>query len=110
MKYKCKWCNCDIEITQSEKAKTGMKKLDDHEGSCFRRLNPNFESIMRKVTELPLMKRPERDDVEATIKYLHESLGKIPSEGRVLKFHMFLQTNPSDKECEDFVILMRKLA
>jgi len=37
MKYQCKWCKKEIEITQSEKAKTGLKKLDEHEMGCFKK-------------------------------------------------------------------------
>lgn len=51
MKYNCKWCDAEIDISQSEKAKTGLKKVTDHEIECFKKSNPNFGKIMGAANE-----------------------------------------------------------
>lgn len=109
MKYNCKWCKCDVEISQSDKAKTGMRRLHDHEADCFKKHFPKFESLVeRVVADKTTRSAPDKFDMQGIIKYLHESLGYVPSETQVLRFHMYLQTNPSAKECEDFGIMLRR--
>ena len=49
MKYRCKWCHKEIEIPQSERAKTGLKMLEDHETECFKELHPEFGGYLMFV-------------------------------------------------------------
>jgi hypothetical protein len=52
---------------------------------------------------------PERFDMRGIIKYLHEKMGKLPSETNVLRFSMLLETNPTEKECREFILLLKKV-
>ena len=111
MKFKCPYCQEEIEITQSERAKTGFKKFDDHKAACFRKRNPNFGKIMEaayKASELPEV--PKKYDMQGIIGYLHRSLGRIPTETECLRFNMLLETNPSKQECHDFAVLLRRMS
>jgi hypothetical protein len=38
IKIRCSICEQVIEITQSEKAKHGLKKFEDHKAACFKEL------------------------------------------------------------------------
>jgi hypothetical protein len=112
MKYTCKHCGNAIEIPQSEKAKTGLKLLKDHEMECFKKRNPNFGTIMREVftesvnTEF-YPKIPDRFNRREIIAYLDKGLKRIPTESEVLRFNMLLQTNPTKKDCWDFMKLLK---
>jgi hypothetical protein len=115
MKYKCKWCHREIEILQSEKAKTGLKKLQDHETECFKRQNPNFVRIVNTAQEKAFkpeiwLEIPNKFDVQGIIKYLHESLGRLPTEGESLRFHLVLNNAQgiSKEECAGFIQLLKK--
>jgi hypothetical protein len=46
MKFACRHCHKEIEITQSERSKFGMKKLEDHEAECLQKMYPNFGRIV----------------------------------------------------------------
>jgi hypothetical protein len=113
MKYRCKWCHKEIEIPQSERAKTGLKMLEDHETECFKELHPEFGGYVRssqKPTTGPEV--PGKFDMEGIIGYLHQCFGRIPTEDEALRFHVFLNSSqyaPSKSECEDFVKLMGAL-
>lgn len=114
MKYRCKWCNEEITISQSDYAKTGLKLLKDHEEDCFKSHYPNFGQDLEKIlTETDGPEVPARTDTQGIIKYLHELLGRIPTEGETLRFRMFLNAfpyAPSKIECEDFVKLLKVFA
>ena len=108
MKYNCKWCNAEIDISQSEKAKSGLKKVTDHEIECFKKKNPNFGKIMSEVQKSNFIKPvPRKFDMQEIIGYLHQEMGRIPSESDVLRFNMLLETNPTVYECREFVKLLR---
>ena len=112
MKYNCKWCGQPVNITQSEKAKTGLKNLTDHEDECFKKRNPNFGKIfeiVHKRDDNPEV--PDKFDMSGIIAYLHKFLGRIPTEDECLRFHMFLlsPTKPTKTECEDFVKILKQV-
>ena len=115
MKFKCPYCQEEIEITQRERAKSGFKKFDDHKAACFRKQNPDFGKIMdfaermRKEVEI-LPEVPEKHDMNGIISYLHRAFGRIPTESECLRFHMLLQTTSSKQECWDFTKLLRSMS
>jgi hypothetical protein len=51
-------------------------------------------------------------DMQKIIGYLHDNLGRIPTENECMRFHMFLGTfpagvSPSNRECQKFVNLLK---
>ena len=52
---------------------------------------------------------PKQFDMMGIIGYLHKNLGWIPSEIEVLRFNMFLETKPTEKDCQDFIKLLQKV-
>jgi hypothetical protein len=103
MKVQCSLCKKEIEITQSERAKHGLKKFDDHRAECVKKL---MQDCTSSVLHKPTPPVPDKFDMQAIIGYLHNEMGKIPSETDVLRFNMLLETNPTPGECQNFVKLL----
>jgi hypothetical protein len=114
MKFRCRWCHEDIEISQTERAKNGLKKLEDHEVECFKQRNPNFGKIFAAThSPPPHTPVPDKFDMQGIIKYLHHNLGRLPTENECLRFHMFLgtyQQKPTDGECKEFINLLKEVS
>lgn len=110
MKFKCKWCHEDVEISQTERAKNGLKKLADHEAECFKQRNPNFGKIFAAAHRETGLTVPDKHDMQGIIRCLHKNLARMPTENECLRFHMFLGTyrqKPTDAECRDFINLLK---
>jgi hypothetical protein len=52
---------------------------------------------------------PIQFDMMSIIGFLHENLGRMPSETEVLRFNMLLETKPTEKECKDFAALLKRV-
>lgn len=104
MKRQCSICKEEIEITQSERAKHGLKLFDDHKAECVKKL---MQGGLRPILNEPANPVPNKFDMQAIIGYLHREMGRIPSESDVLRFNMLLESNPTQRECQDFVRLLK---
>jgi hypothetical protein len=99
MKIKCPICHEEIELTQSERARSGYKKFEDHKAACFKA--SGYAEIMNKAAQRDselrsIAQRPEeppqKDDVYTeggenitqVIRRLHLKLGRIPTETETL--------------------------
>jgi hypothetical protein len=98
MKLKCPFCHEEIELTQSERAKHGYKKFEDHKAACFK-ASGYAETMNRamkrsEVVDPDIMPTPQaqEDDVYTeggenitqVIRRLHLKFGRIPTESETL--------------------------
>jgi hypothetical protein len=84
MKLNCPYCGKEIEITQSEKAKHGYKKLEDHKVNCAR--VKNAVRIINQATSQSTgdVITDKGENVTTIIRRLHAQLGRIPTETETL--------------------------
>jgi hypothetical protein len=88
MKLNCPYCKEEIEITQSEKAKHGYKKLEDHKVNCL--LVKNAVCILNQAINQVVIRSPEDiisdkgENITDIIRRLHTQLGRIPTESETL--------------------------
>ena len=88
MKFRCPYCNEEIEITQSERAKHGDKKFDAHKAECFKAKHGDMISFMnqgcREVCYPDDVISDEGGNIDNIIRRLHIQLGRIPMASEIM--------------------------
>lgn len=88
MKLNCPYCGEEIEITQSERAKHGYKKLEDHKVDCTRVKNAvrllNQVASQSPYFEITDVISDKGENVSGIIRRLDKQLGRIPTESETL--------------------------
>ena len=84
MKVNCPYCGEEIEITQSERAKRGYKKLEDHKANCMR-----VKNAVRLLNQVTIQSSDDvisdkGENVTDIIRRLHRQLGRIPTESETI--------------------------
>jgi len=84
MKVNCPYCGEEIEITQSERAKHGYKKLEDHKANCMR-----VKNAVRLLNQVTIQSSDDvisdkGENVTDIIRRLHRQLGRIPTESETI--------------------------
>lgn len=100
MKLTCPYCKEEIELTQSERAKIGYKKFEDHKAECFTRSNPKFMSHFNQIST------PQPDDdftsegenITTVIRRLHTQLGRTPIESELIQEMIRLRSTKKNEE------------
>jgi hypothetical protein len=88
MKFKCRWCGKEIEIPQSERAKHGDKRFDNHEAECFKEKHGDMISFMNEgCSEVCFpddVFTDKGENVTEIIRRLQAQLGRIPTESETM--------------------------
>ena len=84
MKVNCPYCGEEIEITQSERAKHGYKKLEDHKANCT--MIKNAARLLNQVADRSSddIISDRGENVTDIIRRLHKQLGRTPTETETL--------------------------
>jgi CRISPR/Cas system type I-B associated protein Csh2 (Cas7 group RAMP superfamily) len=82
--YNLRYCSEEIVITQSERAKHGYKKLEDHKVDCAK--VKNVVSVLNRIaTQLPDDVISDKgENMSDIIRRLHIQFGRIPTETEAL--------------------------